>query len=137
MCGIDPFDKGHGSRVALALPEPHYARVTSIAIGRSRRDLVEQFLHRGLVPQCCEGIPSRVDRSFLSERHHFLRERSNRLRLGERRLDALVFDQGANLIGQQRLAVLSRAAKLKRLFLVPHDWADSTMITARQPRRSG
>src|SRR6266487_3228336 len=89
---------------------------------RSRRDLVEQFLHRGLLPQRCQGIPSRVDRSLLSERHHFLRERSNRLRFSERRLDALVFDQGANLISQKRFAVLSRAAKLNRFLLVPHDW---------------
>src|SRR5207249_516845 len=122
LCSIDPFDKGHGSGVALALAKPHDARVTPIAIGRSRRDLVEQFLHRDLLPQCCQSIPSRVDRSFLPERHHFLRERSNRLRLGERRLDALVFDQRSNLIGQQRFAVLSRAAKLTRFFLVPHGW---------------
>src|SRR5206468_13120175 len=62
LCSIDPFDKGHGSGVALALAKPHDARVTPIAIGRSRRDLVEQFLHRDLLPQCCQSIPSRVDR---------------------------------------------------------------------------
>jgi len=32
----------------------------------------------------------------------------------------LVFDQGAHLISQQRLSMLSRAAEPNRLFLMPH-----------------
>jgi hypothetical protein len=35
-----------------------------------------------------------------------------------------MFDQRANLIRQQRFAVLSRAAKLDRLFLVSHSVAN-------------
>jgi hypothetical protein len=65
-----------------------------------------------------------MNRSFLAEGHHFFRERSNRFRFGQRRLNALMFDQRANLIRQQRFAVLSRAAKLDRLFLVSHSVAN-------------
>src|SRR5439155_10567347 len=121
---IDPLDECHGSGVALALAELHNARVTAVALRRSWRDVVEQSLYDSLLPQCRECGPARMNRSLFSERNHLFRERSNRLRFGQRCFDALMFDQGANLICQQRFAVLSRAAKFDRLFLVPHKSAD-------------
>src|SRR5215469_15722510 len=42
---VHPFDKRHGSRVALALAEFHNARVTAIALYRSRCNVVEEFLY--------------------------------------------------------------------------------------------
>jgi hypothetical protein len=65
-----------------------------------------------------------VERAGLSESHHFFRERTNGLGLGQSGFDALVFDEAANLIGEQRFAVLSRAAELDRFLLVPHDRVD-------------
>src|SRR6266550_1250565 len=140
LCAIDPLDECHGSRVALALTELDNACVTAVALRRSRRDVVEEFLDRVLLPQCRQGGPARMNRSFLAEGHHLFRERSNRFRFGQRRLDTLMFDQRANLIRQQRFAVLSRAAKLDRLFLVSHNAANVVVdptITLWQPTRSG
>jgi hypothetical protein len=51
-----------------------------------------------------------------------------------------MFNQGTNLISQQRFAVLSRAAQLDRLFLVSHDAANVILepaLTLRQVLRSG
>jgi hypothetical protein len=61
-----------------------------------------------------------MNRSSFAEGHHLLREWSNRFRFGQCCFDALMLDQRANLIRQQRFAVLSRAAELDRPFLVPH-----------------
>ncbi len=62
-----------------------------------------------------------MNRASFAEGDHLFRERSYRLRFCQCRFDALIFDQGTYLIRQQRFAVLSRAAKLDRLFLVPHN----------------
>src|SRR5438067_3360346 len=56
--GIHPFQICDRSRVALALPKFDDAGVTSIAIGRARRDFIKQLFHRVLLPQHRErGAP--------------------------------------------------------------------------------
>src|SRR5713101_949988 len=117
---IDPFNECHGSGVALALAELYNACVTAVAVDRSWRDVVEKFFHGNFLPQRRQGSPARMNRSLLTERHHLFRERSNRLCFGQRGLNALMLDQGANLVRQEGFAVLSRAAKLDRFFLVSH-----------------
>src|SRR4029453_6446976 len=119
-CCIDPLNECHRSGVALALAELDNARVTAVALGRSRRDVVEEFLDSILLPQSRQGGPARVNRSSFAEGHHLFRERSNRFRFGQSCFDALMLDQGANLIREQRFAVRSRATELDRLFLVLH-----------------
>src|SRR6185369_16530466 len=119
-CCIDPLNECHRSGVALALAELDNARVTAVALGRSRRDVLEEFFDSILVPQSRQGSPARMNRSSFTEGHHLFRERSNRFRFGQSCFDALMLDQRANLIRQHRFAVLSRAAELDRLFLMPH-----------------
>jgi len=48
--------------------------------------------------------------SRFSERNDFFRERPDRFGFRQRRFDALMLDQTANLIGEQRFAMLSGAA---------------------------
>src|SRR6266576_3812091 len=60
LCAIDPLDECHGSGVALALTELDNARVTAVALRRSRRDVVEEFLYRVLLPQCRQSGPAHV-----------------------------------------------------------------------------
>jgi hypothetical protein len=66
---------------------------------------------------------ARVNRSVFPESNHSLCERSNGLRLGQGGLDTLMFDQGTNLIRQERLPVLRRATKFDRLLLMSHCFA--------------
>jgi hypothetical protein len=65
-----------------------------------------------------------MERAGFSESHHFFRERTNGLGLGQSGFDTLVLDKAADLIGEERFAVLSRAAELDRFLLVPHDRVD-------------
>jgi hypothetical protein len=65
-----------------------------------------------------------MNRSVFSERDHPFRQWPNCLGLGQRGLDTLVFDQGANLIRQQRFSVFSRAPKLDGLLLMSHNAAN-------------
>src|SRR5713101_2509137 len=127
---INPLDESHGSRVALTLAKLHDAGISAIALRRLWRDIVKQFFYRILLAQRRQGGAAGVDRAIFSERDHPFRERTNCLRLGQRGLDALMFDQGANLISQQRFTVLSRATELNRLFLVSHDAANVSLDDA-------
>src|SRR5439155_23944449 len=135
---INPLDECHGSRITLALAKLHDTRVSTIAIRRSWRDVIEQFLHRKLLAQRRQsGAPS-VNRAIFSECDHAFGERPNCLRLRQRGLDALMFNQGTNLISQQRLSVLSRATEFDRLFLVSHNAANVILepaLTLRQVLR--
>src|ERR1051326_2983948 len=92
----------------------------AIALGRSRRDVLKQFLNGILLAQSRQCGPTRVNRSVFPESNHSLCQRANGLRLGQRGLDTLMFDQRTNLIRQERLAVLSFATQFDRLFLMPH-----------------
>jgi hypothetical protein len=123
-CGIHPLNECHGSGVALPLAELDNARVTAVALRRSRCNVVKEFLDSILLPQGRQGGPTRMNRSSFAKGHHLLRKRSNRFRFGQCCFDALMLDQRANLIREQRFAVLSRAAELDRLFLVPHKVAN-------------
>src|SRR5881397_2398956 len=58
-CRIHPLNKCHRSGVALALAKLDNARVTAVALGRSRRDVVEEFFDSILVPQSRQGSPTR------------------------------------------------------------------------------
>ena len=133
-CCIDPFDKRHRRGVALALAQPNDASVAAVTVSRSRRDLGEQFLYGILLPQCPQGSPPRMQRAVFAQRHHFFGERSNRLRFGKGRLDALMFDQAAHLVGEQSFAVLRRPAKLDCLFSMSHE---TTNVTSRLARLLG
>src|ERR1017187_205273 len=117
---VNPFDKSHRRGIALAPAKFHNAGITAVASGRSWRHFIEQFFHHILLPQNRQCGTSRVQRSFLAERHHFLRQRTHCFRFGQCGLDALVFDQAANLIGQQRLSMLGGSPKLNRFFLMSH-----------------
>src|SRR4030095_11472826 len=62
-CCIHPLNECHRSGVALALAELDNARVTAVALGRSRRDVLEEFFDSILVPQGRQGGPARMNRS--------------------------------------------------------------------------
>ena len=79
-----------------------------------------QFLHRVLLAKNGERGAPRMERTLFAEGYHLFRERTNSFRLGQGRLDPLMLDQTANLIGHERLPVLSRPAELHRLLLVSH-----------------
>src|SRR5437762_7663754 len=96
---IHPFEERDRGRVALANTETDDPGVTAVAIGRARRDIVEQFLYRVLLAQNGERGAPRMERTLFAESHHLFRERTNSLRLGQGRLDAVMLDQTANLIG--------------------------------------
>ena len=93
MLCIDPFDECHRCRVALALAKFDDARVTSVAIRRSWRDVVEQLFHRILLPQHRKSGAAGVDRAVFPERHHSFGERTDRFGFGQGGLDPLMFDQ--------------------------------------------
>src|SRR5438105_12420975 len=57
---INPFQIGDRSGIAFALTEFHNPRVTAMAISCTRRDLVEQFFHRILLPQYSKGSAAGV-----------------------------------------------------------------------------
>src|SRR5205823_12095179 len=116
----NPFDEGDRSGVALALTKSDNAGVTAVTTGRAWRDVIEQFFDGILLPQHRESRPSRVKRAIFSEGYHFFGERTNGLGLGQCGFDTFVLDQAANLIGEQRFAMLSGASELDRLLLVPH-----------------
>jgi hypothetical protein len=67
-----------------------------------------------------EGHSSRVDRTFLAEGHHLFGERPDRFRLGEGGFDSLMLDQAANLVREQRFAMLGFAAESHRFLLMSH-----------------
>ena len=53
--GIHPLQIGDRSGVALALAKFDDAGITSIAIGRARRDFIKQLLYRIFLPQRRKG----------------------------------------------------------------------------------
>src|SRR2546430_10937159 len=61
-----------------------------------------------------------MDRPFFAEGDHFFRERPNCFGFRQRRADALMLDQAANLICQQSFPMLGRASELYRFLLVSH-----------------
>ena len=61
-----------------------------------------------------------MKRAIFSEGYHFFGERTNGLGLGQCGFDTFVLDQAANLIGEERFAMLSGTPELDRLLLVPH-----------------
>ena len=62
-----------------------------------------------------------MQRPILSQGNHAFSERSHCLGFGQSCLDALVLNQAANLVRQQRLSMLGGAPELNRLFLVSHE----------------
>src|SRR5437660_9306351 len=61
-----------------------------------------------------------MDRSFFAKRDHFFRERAHRFGFRQGGANALMLDQTANLICQQRFSVLGSATELYRFLLVSH-----------------
>src|SRR5437588_10717567 len=61
-----------------------------------------------------------MDRSFFAKRDHFFRERADRFGFCQGGANALMLDQTANLICQQRFSVLGSATTLYRFLLVSH-----------------
>src|SRR5205807_8393947 len=61
-----------------------------------------------------------MDRSFFAKRDHFFRERAHRFGFCQGGANALMLDQTANLICQQRFSMLGSATKLYRFLLVSH-----------------
>ena len=118
--GIYPLQIGDRSRVAFALPKFHDSSVTPAAIGRARRDFIEQLFHRIFLPENRESGATSMDRPFFAEGDHFLRERPDRFGFRQRGTNALMLDQAANLICQQRFPMLGRASELYRFLLVSH-----------------
>ena len=84
--GIYPLQIGDRSSVAFALPKFHDSGVTAVAIGRARRDFIEQFFHRIFLPENREGGATSVERPFFAERDHFFRERPDRFGFRQRGL---------------------------------------------------
>jgi hypothetical protein len=70
---------GDWSCVAFALPEFDDSGVTAVAIGRARRDVIEQLFHRIFLPQNRERGATSMERTFFAERDHFFRERADAL----------------------------------------------------------
>jgi hypothetical protein len=64
-----------------------------------------------LLPQDRQCVSPRVERTVLAKGDHSFRKRADGFRFSERGFDAPMHDQTANLIREQRLAVLGRAAK--------------------------
>src|SRR4029077_12749647 len=90
------------------------------AIGRARRNFIEQLFHRIFLPENRESGATSMDRPFFAEGDHFLRERPDRFGFRQRGTNALMLDQAANLICQQRFPMLGRASELYRFLLVSH-----------------
>src|SRR6266487_5165539 len=61
-----------------------------------------------------------MDRSFFAEGDHFFCERADRFGFRQGGANALMLDQTANLICQQRFSVLGGATELYRFLLVSH-----------------
>src|SRR6476660_2432409 len=118
--GIYPLQIGDGSSVTFAQPEFHDSGVTAVAIGRARRDFIEQLFHSILLPENRESGATSMDRPLFAEGDHFFRERPDRFGLRQRGTNTLMLDQAANLICQQRLSMLGGTTELYRFLLVSH-----------------
>ena len=119
--------------IALPRTELHDPRVTALPIRRTRRDIVEQFLHRTFLAEHGQRRTPGMERTFFPERHHLFGERADGFRLGQRGLDALMFNQAANLVRQEGFPVLGRTAEFYGFLLMSHGFvlaADSGLTTA-------
>src|SRR3954471_19267153 len=114
----DQLEEDHLGRVAGARTELEDARVAARPLAVAGRDLLEELVDRELVlPEGRERLAPRVEVPALREGDQLLHLRLDRLRLGLRRLDALVLDDLLAEVGQQRLAMGGVARELAALLL--------------------
>ena len=102
---VDELEIHHLGCVTLALAEPHDARVAAGAISEARCDLGEESVDDVVGAKRGERLSASMEVAALAQRDHLLGERLDCLRLGLRRLDPAVLDQGAREIRVERLAV--------------------------------
>jgi hypothetical protein len=62
-----------------------------------------------------------MQRFFLAESDHLFRERTDGLGLGEGGFDSAMFDQTADLIGQERVTMRLAASEFNRFALMSHE----------------
>src|SRR5262249_41799559 len=122
---VDELQIDHLGRVALPLPELHDPRVAARPLGETRRDLGEELVHDVVRAQRRERLTTGVEVAALAERDNLLGERLDRLRLGLRRLDPAVLDQGARQVRVERLAMGGVPPELLAGPGVPHAGSSS------------
>ena len=109
---IDEFDHRHRGRIAVAEARLHHPRIAAIACLVARTEHVEELLHHGDVANLGNRLPAGVQAAALAQGHQLLDDRPQVLRLGQRRDDLLVLDQGGRHIGEHRAPMLGGAVQL-------------------------
>src|SRR5512143_983283 len=127
---VDELEDRQLRAVARPTAELQDPRVTARARLETRRDLFEELLDGRSLGDRLQDESARVKPSPLSQSDHLLDERPEVLRLRQRRLDALVGDEGRKLVPEQRLAMRRRPSELPARSIVLHG-------TLSAPRRPG
>src|SRR5580698_3392057 len=109
---IDELDHRNRRGIAVAEAGLHDAGIAAIAVLVARADHLEQFLDHGEVAHLRDRLAARMQVAALAERDQLLDDRTQILRLGQRRGDLLVLDQRRAQVRQHRFAMIRAAAEL-------------------------
>ena len=95
-------------------------RVASLTIQESGRDLREELFDDLTILQDAVGLAAGMDAALLAEADQTIRHPLRGLRLGERRADPAVAQQGGRHVGQQSLAGCGRPREMSVTLGVTH-----------------
>src|SRR5262249_21664105 len=117
---IDELEVDDGGAVAAADAGVDDARVPAVAVGVARADLIEEPAHHLGVRHHRQRLAPGVQALALGQRHHVVGQAADGFRLGLRRLDALVAEEGGEHVAKHGCAVLADPAQSEAMVTVPH-----------------
>lgn len=118
--GADELDDGKFRSIADAPTRANDARVAARAVGKARREIIEEFFRGANGHQESGGLAARVERIALAERDHAFGERTRSLRAKQRRLNSFLFDEIRDEIPQRGATVGRLSAEFRSRFKVSH-----------------
>ena len=102
---VNKLDHSHLRTIAAAEAGLDHPYITAWPAGDFRANRIEKLLHRQLVLQVAKHHTTGVGRIVFRLGHQWFDVSTQGLRLGEGRVDALVFDQRTGQVAHQRFAV--------------------------------